>query len=114
MKLYERVQVGKSVRYVEHVPVTKEVPVVDEFDSGELITLGVSLGMMMLMILEKQLPSHARNARKLQALQAAILDLAKGHGKPIDPAMADYWVDVWNRVMSEIQAGLAAAAPREV
>lgn len=106
MTLYKKVQQGNRVRYVEHVPEANPVPECSEFDNAELITLGVSLGVMMLMILEKQIPPHARNARKIKALENAILDLAKGHGAPITEEMTQYWVDVWNRVMFEVQAGL--------
>ena len=58
---------------------------------------------MQLMLLERQLPPHARNARKIAKVREAIFDLAKGHGKPLDDAFVDYVCDCWNKVMKEIQ-----------
>ena len=106
MTLYEKITTGKRIRYVEHVP-ANSVPVCDAFDSAELVTLGTSLGIMILMILEKQLPPHARNARKIKAVEDAVLDLARGHCAPITEEMMQYWVDAWNHTMIDIQAGLA-------
>ena len=86
-------------------------PLISDFDDKELITCGVSLGMMMLMLLEKTLPPHARNARKVKAVTDAITDLAKGQGAPIEQEMIDYWVDTWNYCMEQMQKGLTDPAP---
>jgi hypothetical protein len=78
----------------------------EEFDDAEILTWAVSIGMTQLMILRKKLPEHARNARKIKAVEEAIFNLAAGHGKPLDDKMIDYVIGCWNRTMQEIQLGL--------
>ena len=108
---YERVQVGKRVQYREvQAKVFNELPKQEEFDNAELVTLGASLGMMVLMQMEKQLPEKSRNARKLAAVSAAILDLVKGSGQKVSDEMCSYWADAWNRTMQEIQRGVTPEA----
>ena len=111
MTLYERTtSPAGRVTYREYIPTPATDLCADEFDTAECITWAVSIGITQLMILERQLPSHARNARKIKALTEAILDLAKGHGKPLPDEMVDYVIGCWNRCMVEIQRGLD---PRE-
>lgn len=78
----------------------------DNFDPEEMITWSVSLAMMQIMILEKQLPPHKLNARKLAKVREAIFDLAKGLGKPLDDEFVNYVCDCWNETMARIQKGL--------
>jgi len=110
-KYYERVMVGKRVTYREvQVKIFNELPKQEEFDNAELVTLGASLGMMVLMQMEKQLPEKSRNARKLAAVSAAILDLVKGSGQKVSDEMCNYWADAWNLTMRTIQAGMTPEA----
>lgn len=92
---------GPVARYA-----SPEAPLMSEFDDKELITAGVSLGMMMLMLLENTLPPHSRNARKIKAVTDAIVDLAKGQGSVLEQEMVDYWVNMWNYCMEQMQLGL--------
>lgn len=105
--LYEKVIKGKQVRYIEHDP-NANVPHVMEFSNEELITLGVSLGTVMLMLLERQLPEKARNRRKIKAVHDAILDLSRGTGEPVSGEMIQYWANCWDETMQRISEGLIA------
>lgn len=110
MTLYERIlSPSGRVTYREHIPQAGPDLRADEFDTAELLTWAISIGMTQLMILRKQLPEHARNARKIKAVEDAIYDLAAGHGKPLSDEMVDYVIGCWNRTMGAIQQGLEPA-----
>jgi hypothetical protein len=113
MQLYKKVPHGKTFRYepVEVQP-APPVPAQEEFTNEELITLGASLGMMVLMQMEKHLPEKARIPRKLKAVRDAILDLVKGNGARIDTEMCDYWAGAWNRTMTLIQSEMTEAVEK--
>lgn len=105
--LYEKViSKGGKVSYIEHVPSAGPDLKAEEFDTAECITWAIAIGMTQLMILRKQLPEHARNARKIKAVEDAIYDLAQGHGKPLSDEMVDYVIGCWNQTMLTIQKGL--------
>jgi hypothetical protein len=106
-QLYEKVVSPKGkVTYREYTPQAGPDIKASEFDTAEMITWAVSIGMTQLMILRKNLPAHARNARKIKAVEEAIFDLAKGHGAPLDDEMVDYVIACWNATMRRIQSGL--------
>ena len=65
-----------AVAVVDHTPKIAEDLKASEFDAAETITWAVALAMTQLMILRKQLPEHARNARKIKAVEESIYDLA--------------------------------------
>jgi len=98
------VQAGTEKKTGQHKAL--EVLQAEEFDDAEIITWAVSIGMTQLMILRKKLPEHARNARKIKAIEDAIYNLAAGHGKPLSDEMVDYVIGCWNRTMQKIQRGL--------
>lgn len=103
MQLYEKVPHGKTHRYVlSNAKIKPEPPHQESFTNGEIVTLGASLGMMVLMQMEISLPEKARLPRKLNALRAAILDLVKGNGARIDDEMVDHWADCWNRTLATV------------
>jgi len=105
--LYEKIiSHGGKVTYREFQPAATNALQAEEFDDAEILTWAVSIGMTQLMILRKKLPEHARNARKIKAVEDAIYNLAAGHGKPLDDDMVDYVVGCWNRTMMVIQRGL--------
>jgi hypothetical protein len=108
MQLYERIVSEKGrVSYREYfLPHEGPCLPAEGFDLAEVITWSVALAMTQLMILRKSLPEHARVPRKIKAVEEAIYDLAKEHGKPLDDEMVDYVVGCWNRTMEEIQRGL--------
>jgi hypothetical protein len=92
--LYEKVTVGKRVRYIEHVS-AEDIPFQAEFTNEELVSLAVYLGTTMLMQLEQQLPPTKTNARNIRRVTDAILLLATGFGGPIKGEMINYWWRIW-------------------
>lgn len=105
--LYERIPHGKTYRYREYVTPDPTVPKPQQFYTDEeIITLGVSIGAILLVQLEQLIPEHKRNHRKVKAVTDAILDLARGQGQPIDKEQIDYWCRCWNVTTQQFQAGL--------
>lgn len=104
-ELYTKVQQGNRVRYV---PLQEKAPPLPppDFTDEEIITLGVSVGAMILIQLEQNIPEHKRNRRKVKAVTDALMNLAHGNGKPIDTELIDYWTEVWNTTMKRFQSGL--------
>ena len=83
--------------------------VFEDMDNEQKITLGVGIGTWMLMLLDRNLPAHSLLARKdrIGEVQRAILELAKGLGKPLSKEALDYWCKVWtltwNMAMDKIK-----------
>jgi hypothetical protein len=105
--LYEKVMVGKKPTYRVYTPTAPEGA--DDMTDEQLVTMAVSVGVTCLMVMEKMLKPHARNSRKIRQLEYAILDMAKGAGAMVDPEIVDYWIEVWNSTMSNIQRGMVHA-----
>ena len=111
MDLYTKITQGKRIRYVPYVPPEQSIPKAPEaFDDEGIITLGTSIGTIVLMQLEQLIPTHKRNHRKVKAVTDALLELARGNGKPIDKELVEYWTDVWNATMKRYQEGLEKGA----
>lgn len=102
--LYEKVMTGKRTTYKEYVPTAPDGA--DDMTNEQLVTMAVSVGVTCLMMLEKMLKPHARNARKIQQLEHAIFELAKGQGAHVEAEIVDYWIEVWNSTISNIQRGV--------
>lgn len=112
MQLYEKVMIGKRTTYraVEGrliLPLNNR----DSYSRGELITLGATLGMTVLMQMVQLLPKNNDDAKKIKAVTDAILQLVKGSGHRISDDDAQHWTDTWNMTMANIQAGLKARGP---
>lgn len=108
MMLYEKVMIGRRTTYraVEGKIVTPPANR-DSYSKGELITLGATLGMTVLMQMVQLLPKNNDDAKKIKAVTDAILNLVRGSGHRISDEDAEYWTDTWNMTMANIQAGLA-------
>lgn len=106
MELYQKTQQGNRVRYLPYVPPAPKLPKVEDFTDEGLITLGVSVGTIVLTQLEQFIPQHKRNHRKIKAVTDALLDLARGNGKPVDVELLQHWCDCWNEVMLKFQGDL--------
>lgn len=96
-QLYRKVE-GKRVRYVPVVP-EPELQTVLQFSDAQCITAAGALGMTLLMVFERNLPPHKKVARKIKAVESAILDLFHGTGESIDPEIADLFCKTWDRTM---------------
>lgn len=90
---------------VNYQPYTPSRPdCIDDMTDGQLVTLAVSAGVTCLMMMERMLPEHKRNARQIKKVEEAILALAKGNGEPVDNDIMDYWAKSWNKSMEFMQS----------
>lgn len=109
-QLYRKTTHGSRVRYVPYDP-KEDVPIPPpEFSDEDIITLGTTVGTIVLVQLERYIPEHKRNHRKVKAVTDALLDLARGQGKPVDRELAEHWMDVWNETMRRFQNTLVERA----
>lgn len=98
MTLYEKKQVGKSVRYVEYVP----EPAMEKtynLNDAECLTVAASLGVTLLTIFTDTMPAHKLCARKIQAVQDSLLELYRGTGQKIDENIAVGIFKAWDKAM---------------
>jgi hypothetical protein len=107
MQLYEKVQVGKATRYIEHVPAPINMPAIEQ---AQMITLLSTLTISMLISVSGQLPPHARFCREVKAVEAAVVRLAKLNAEPLDPVLVDIGVMAWNSAIHAMQNGLSGGA----
>lgn len=99
-QLYRKEQHGKAVRYV---PVAaEETGPVLTYTDAQCLTVAGTLGTVLLTIFERNIPPHKRVARKINAVQAAILDLYAGTGAKIDDELAEQVFTTWDRTMREM------------
>ena len=105
-QLYRKVLKGKVVRYepVEAVEAQTEPTIYYNLDEQQSLTAAGSLGVILLMLFERHVPPHKRVARKIKAVETAILDLYKGTGKEIDNEVADAVCRAWDKAMKLISA----------
>ena len=104
MQLYEKVMVGKRTTYREHNP---EIPKMQEIEQSQVVTLLTTLTISMLMTVEEQLPPHARVAREVKNVEAAVIRLAKLNAEPLEPHLVEVGVLAWNSAIHAMQAGLS-------
>ena len=88
--LYKREMKGKRVTYTPVVPVDETITVVNLTDKQCLSAAG-ALGATLLHLFERHVPPHKRVARKIKAVEQAILELYHGTGEPLDLDVADYF-----------------------
>jgi hypothetical protein len=100
-QIYRKVVNGARVRYVPYLEPEQPKTVI-EFTEGQCLTAAGALGTMLLMVFERNIPPHKRVARKINAVQSAILDLFKGTGEPIHDDIAELMAKTWDRVMKEL------------
>lgn len=97
---YRRIQTGNRARYE---PVTEPDPVtVVELTDSQCVTAAGALGVTLLILFERHFPPHKRVARKIKAVETAVLDLFAGTGEEIDEEIADLFCSTWDRTMREI------------
>lgn len=100
-KLYTKEMRGKKTIYKEYVAPPEQKTAL-HFSESQCITAAGALGMTLLMVFERNIPPHKRVARKIKAVENAILDLYQGTGEQIDPEIADLMCATWDRVMVEL------------
>jgi len=107
-QLYRKVMHGKRTAYE---PVGDAEPVTTiTFTESEALTAAGALGTMLLMVFERNIPPHKRIARKIKAVEEAVLDLYNRTGAVIHEDIAELMARTWDRVMKEISAEKTGAA----
>lgn len=96
--LYRRVQKGKTCRY-ELVTEQPEPVTTVTFTDEQCITAAGALGVVLMMVFERIIPPHKLVARKIKAVEAAILDLYRGTGQALDEDVAEQMCRTWDQTM---------------
>jgi hypothetical protein len=99
MQLYRRIEQGKRVRY-EPVGEAEKEPIVVNLTDGQYLTIAGSLAVTLLMLMERFIPEHKRNHRKIKAVREAVHDLYAGAGQSIDDATCGWILECWDRAMA--------------
>ena len=96
--LYRKVQQGNRVRYV---PVESEAvePMVVNLTDGQYLTIAGALAVTLLMLMERFIPEHKRNHRKIKNVREAVHDLYAGSGQAIDDATCSWILSCWDHAM---------------
>lgn len=81
-----------------------------EFTDGQCLTMAGSLGVILLTTFERNFKPMKNGtphivARKIKAVQEAILDLYKSTGQPIDDRYAELVCKVWDETMIRMSRG---------
>lgn len=70
----------------------------------QALTAAGALGVTLMALIEKHVPPHKLVARKIKAVEDAILNLYKGTGQEIDDEVADAMCRAWDKAMQLISA----------
>ena len=112
-QLYIKKQIGKTTRYLPYQPdTTSEPEKMLTFTDAECLTAAGSLGVVLLTVFERNLPPMKNGsptiiARKIKAVESAILDLFKGTGAEIDDDIAELMMVTWDRTMKAVSQGVS-------
>lgn len=71
---------------------------------AQCLTVAGALGTTLLMLYERLNPPHKKVARKIKAVEVAILDLYQGTGEGIDRELAEMIAEVWDRTMLTVSS----------
>lgn len=104
MQLYEKIMQGKKTTYREYTPKPIKMP---EIEQSQVVTLLYTLSISMLMSVREQLPPHAAMARKVKAVEEAIVSLSKLNAEPMDEDLVTVGVEAWNAAIYSMQVGLS-------
>lgn len=78
------------------------------FNEAECLTAAGTLGCVLLGLFEKHFPAHKTVARKIKAVEMALLELHRGTGQRIDPKITTLILKTWDRTMIEMSKGVEA------
>lgn len=71
---------------------------------AQCLTAAGALGTTLLMMYERLNPPHKKVARKIKAVEVAILDLYQGTGEPLDRDIAEIMCAAWDKAMMLVSA----------
>ena len=100
-QLYEKIVTGKRVSYKPWVEPEGRIL---EFTDEQCVTLAGALGVTLLATFERNMPPHKLVARRVRAVERAILELYQGTGATLDPEMAELVCKTWDKTMRELSA----------
>lgn len=104
-QLYVKRLHGKRTSYLPYQPAT--TPDIElEFTDAQCLTLAGSLGAVLLMTFERNIPPHKLVARKVKKLEEAILDVFNNTGDKVDPKIMELAFRVWDKTMKQMAAGV--------
>lgn len=67
-----------------------------EITDQQAITVAVSLAVTAAMQSVKYLPPHKKVGREIDKMLAGVVDMVKGCGHPVDPALSEHMIWTWN------------------
>lgn len=97
---------GGKVRYVPYELPDDELTTTVTFNEAECLTAAGTLGCVLLGLFEKHFPDHKLVARKIAAVESAMLNLYSGTGKRVDPKITTLILKTWDRTMVQMSAGV--------
>jgi hypothetical protein len=98
---------GGKVRYLPYsLPNDDDLTNTITFDEAECLTAAGTLGCVLLGLFEKHYPSHKLVARKIAAVESAMLNLYSGTGKKIDPKITTLLLKTWDQTMLKMSQGV--------
>lgn len=74
-----------------------------DLDDRELTTLAATIGMCILIGLERHIPKHKAVGRKIRVVEDAINDLARLNGCRLSPELSAAGVEAWGAAMEKLQ-----------
>lgn len=95
-QLYKKVMVGKRTTYQ---PVVADEPTIVALTDKQCISAAGALGVTLLALFERHFPPHKRVARKIKAVEEAIIDLYTGNGEALDDEIATHFCIAWDETM---------------
>lgn len=104
-QLFERTtSPGGKVSYRPFTPV-KEEPTVIEMTDTQMLTCAAALGVTLLTLYERCLPPHKRIARKVKAVEDAVISLYAGVGEKVDHETLEWFAKMWDSTMRNAEHG---------
>lgn len=102
---YRKVMKGKRTTYELIPPEPTQEPEIRNLTDKQLITAAGALGVTLLCLYERTFPPHKRIAKKVKALEGAVLDLFHGTGEPVDVEVVNWLCQCWDGTMKAAEKG---------
>lgn len=98
---------GGKVKYVPYHPPCNDEPMTTiTFNDAECLTAAGTLGCVLLGLFDRHIPPHKLVARKIKAVETALLNLYSGTGQRVDPKITELILKTWDRTMIEMSKGV--------
>lgn len=94
-----------KVTYKPYVPTIAEEPsckLSDSMTEGEIVTAVGGLAVMAIHGYKVLMPEHKMVARKVSAVEAAVLSMFKDTGSYIDTDVIDHIISAWDQTMQRL------------